>query len=64
VINPKKNHYDCLETDEFWTYVGKKKNKVRLVYAYHRESGEIAAYVRGKRELKTVEKDKRAGNKL
>jgi serine kinase of HPr protein (carbohydrate metabolism regulator) len=47
VINPKKNRYDCLEIDEFWTYVGKKKNKVRLIYAYHRESGEIVAYVWG-----------------
>jgi hypothetical protein len=45
MINPKKNHYDCLEIDEFWTYVGKKKNKVWLIYAYHRDSGEIVAYV-------------------
>jgi hypothetical protein len=29
-IKPKQNHYDCLETDEFWTYAGKKQNKVRL----------------------------------
>jgi hypothetical protein len=27
-IKPKRTHYDCLEIDEFWTYVGKKKNKV------------------------------------
>jgi hypothetical protein len=27
-IKPKQNHYGCLEIDEFWTYVGKKKNKV------------------------------------
>jgi hypothetical protein len=40
-IKLKKIHYDCLEIDEFWTYVGKKKNKVWLIYAYHRESGEI-----------------------
>jgi hypothetical protein len=64
VINPKKKRYGCLETDEFWTYAGKKKNKVWLIYAYHRESGEIAAYVWGKRGIKTAEKDKRAGNKL
>jgi hypothetical protein len=42
---PKKTRYDCLETDEFWTYVGKKKNKVWLIYACHREIGEIIAYV-------------------
>jgi serine kinase of HPr protein (carbohydrate metabolism regulator) len=35
-INPKQNHYDRLEIDEFWTYVGKKQNKVWLIYAYHR----------------------------
>jgi hypothetical protein len=31
-IKPKQTRYDCLETDEFWTHVGKKKNKVRLIY--------------------------------
>jgi IS1 family transposase len=55
-INPKKSHYDCLETDEFWTYVGKKEHKVWLIYAYHRETGEIVAYVWGKRDIKTAEK--------
>jgi IS1 family transposase len=55
-IQPKKTHYDCLEIDEFWTYVGEKKNKVWLIYAYHRESGEIVAYVWGKRDIKTAEK--------
>jgi IS1 family transposase len=56
VINPKRTRYDCLEIDGFWTYVGKKKNKVWLIYAYHRESGEIVACVRGKRDIKTAEK--------
>jgi IS1 family transposase len=55
-INPEKAHYDCLEIDEFWTYVGKKKNKVWLIYAYHRESGEIVAYVWGNRDLKRAKK--------
>jgi hypothetical protein len=55
-IQPKKSHYDCLEIDEFWTYVGNKKNKVWLIYAYHRESGEIAAFVWEKRDIKTAEK--------
>jgi hypothetical protein len=55
-IKPKQTHYDCLETDEFWTYVGKKKNKVWLIYAYHRESGEIMAYVWGKRDIQTAQK--------
>jgi hypothetical protein len=33
----------------------KKKNKVRLIYAYDRETGEIVSFVCGKRDLKTVE---------
>ena len=55
-IQPQRRHYGCLETDELWTHVGRKTNKVWLVYAYHRESGEIVAYVWGKRNLKTAEK--------
>jgi hypothetical protein len=41
-IKLKQQHYDCLEVDEFWTYVGSKKNKVWLIYiiaAYDIESG-------------------------
>ena len=53
IIKPKQSHYDSLEVDEFWTYactlrstrVGNKKNKVWLIYAYHRNSGEIVAFV-------------------
>jgi IS1 family transposase len=55
-IKPKQPHYDHLETDEFWMYAGKKKNKVWLIYAYHQESGEIVAYVWGVRDLKTAKK--------
>ena len=55
-IKPKQQHYDCLEIDEFWTYVGSKKNKVWLIYAYHRATGEIVSYVWGKRNYKTAKK--------
>jgi len=55
-IVPKRQHYDTLEVDEFWTYVGNKKNRWWLIYAYHRESGEIVAYVWGRRDLKTARK--------
>jgi len=44
-IKPRQSHYDSLEVDEFWTYVGKKANKVWLIYAYHRSTGEIVAFV-------------------
>jgi hypothetical protein len=54
MIRPKQPYYDCLEVDEFWTYVGKKSNKVWLIYAYHRDSGEIVAFVWGRRDLKTA----------
>jgi IS1 family transposase/transposase-like protein len=55
-IKPKQSHYDNLEVDEFWTYVGNKENKVWLIYAYHRATGEIVAFVWGKRNLKTARK--------
>ena len=55
-IKPKQSHYESLEVDEFWTYVGNKKNKVWLIYAYHRATGEIVAYVWGKRNIKTAGK--------
>ncbi|GHT22504.1 hypothetical protein FACS189430_04390 [Bacteroidia bacterium] len=56
IISPKQQHYDCLEVDEFWTYVGNKKNKVWLIYAYHRSTGEIVSYVWGKRNYNTSKK--------
>ena len=56
IITPKEQHYDSLEVDEFWTYVGKKKNKVWLIYAYHRATAEIVSYVWGKRDFKTTKK--------
>jgi IS1 family transposase len=30
------------------------RNKIWLIYAYHRESGEIVAFVWGKRNLKNL----------
>jgi IS1 family transposase/transposase-like protein len=63
-LTPKMKHYDRLEIDEFWTYVGKKENRVWLIYAYHRESGEIVSFVWGKRDLKTAEKLRRRLKRL
>ena len=53
-LRPAKPHDDRLEIDEFWTFVGNKKNKLWLLYAYERGSGEIVAYVWGRRDIKTV----------
>ena len=36
VFLPKLHYYDEIEVDELWTYVGNKKRKLWLFYAYHR----------------------------
>ena len=53
-IRPKRRYYRKLQVDEFWTYVGHKKNKVWLVYAYDPDTSEIVAFIWGKRNLKTA----------
>jgi IS1 family transposase len=55
-IETGKERHDRLEIDGFYTYVGNKKNKLWLLYAYHRETGKIVAYVWGNRDLKTAQK--------
>jgi insertion element IS1 protein InsB len=55
-ILPKKTHYKCLEIDEFWTFVGDKKNKHWLQYVYDRGSGEIVAFVWGGRDAVTAQR--------
>jgi IS1 family transposase/transposase-like protein len=56
IIQPKQKHYDKLEIDEFWTYVGSKNRKIWLIYAYHRETGEIVKWCWGKRNHKTAKR--------
>ena len=53
-LKPQKTRYERLEVDELWTFVGSKKRKQWLIYAYDRESGEIVAYVWGDRSAKTA----------
>jgi IS1 family transposase len=53
-FKPQKTHYERLEIDELWTFVGSKSNRKWLIYAYGRESGEIVAYVWGDRSAKTA----------
>ena len=53
-IKPTQKHYDVLQVDEFHTFVGHKKNKVWLIDAYHQKTGQIVAFVWGKRDLKTA----------
>jgi IS1 family transposase len=56
VIKPESHYYASPEADEFRTYVGEKKNKVWLIYAYDRESVEIVSFVWSNRDLKTAKK--------
>lgn len=53
-IKSKKRYYRRLQVDEFWTYVGHKKNKVWLVYAYDPDTNEIVSFVWGKDNLITA----------
>ena len=55
-IKPKESKYKSLQVDEFWTFVGKKKNKKWLIYVYSRETKEVVAWVWGKRNIKTAQK--------
>lgn len=53
----RHSYYPSLQIDEFWTYVGKRKEgKVWLLYAYSPEFDEIVAHVTGDRSAKTVDK--------
>ncbi len=55
VVYPLKKQYDRVIIDEFWTFVGKRKeNKRWFLYAYAPETDEILAYVWGKRDTKTA----------
>ena len=55
-LNPRQNHYHKVQIDEFWTYVGEKKHKKWVIYAYAPESNEILAFVIGGRDAKTTRK--------
>ena len=55
-LKPKKKHYERLEVDEFWTFVGTKSRRFWLIYAYDRESGEMVAWVWGNRSAKTAQR--------
>lgn len=53
-VKPAEKRYDRVQIDELWSYVGKKKRKVWLLYAYCARSGEILAFTMGKRSITTV----------
>jgi DNA processing protein len=55
-LKPKRKHDKRLKIAEFLRYEGNKKNKVWLIYIYHREKKEIVSFVWGKRELKAADR--------
>jgi hypothetical protein len=68
----KKTHYDCLEKEKFWTYVGKKEQSAAYIRLSQRKWGNrsIEPKVRCMRKRgaekgpKAEGEDKRAGDKL
>lgn len=53
-IKARYRHYHCVQIDEQWSYVGRKKKKVWMLYAYAPKEDEILAFTMGKRNWKTV----------
>lgn len=54
VLRPKKYHYQRVQIDEQWSYVGRKDKKVWMLYAYAVQEDEILAFTMGKRSAATV----------
>jgi len=53
-IRPQKTHYHMVQIDELYSFVGNKRKKVWVIYAYDTESKEILAMTAGKRSSKQV----------
>lgn len=53
---PRHRSYRSVQIDEIWSYVGTKKRKRWLLYAYAPESDEVLAFVCGSRSRATVRK--------
>lgn len=54
-IKPRAYRYDKVQIDEQWSYMGRKKKKVWMIYAYAADNGEILGFAMGKRNCKTVQ---------
>jgi insertion element IS1 protein InsB len=53
-LNPSKKHYHKVQIDELYSFVGHKKKKVWILYAYCAETDEILSVTVGKRSAKQV----------
>lgn len=54
-IRLKQKRYGRIEIDELYSFVGKKKKKVWVFYAYASETKEILAFTMGKRSAKQLQ---------
>lgn len=53
-LKPSKKHYHKVQIDELHSFVGNKKKKIWIIYAYDAETDEIIAVTAGKRSKKQV----------
>jgi IS1 family transposase len=53
-LKPQKHHYQKVQIDEQWSYVGRKEKKVWMLYAYAVEEDEIIAFTMGKRSAEAL----------
>ena len=53
-LKPRQSSYDRVQVDELYSFVGSKKKKVWILYAYCADTKEILALIMGKRSKKTV----------
>jgi len=53
-IEPQRKHYHKVQIDELYSFVGSKKKKVWIIYAYDAFTGEILGVTAGKRSKKHV----------
>ena len=51
-LKPSKKHYHQVQIDELHSFVGRKRKKVWIIYAYAAETDEIIAVTAGKRSKK------------
>ena len=53
-LKPRYRYYHQVQVDELYSFVGSKKKKVWILYAYCAQTNEILALTMGKRSKKTV----------
>ena len=54
ILKSSKKHFHKVQIDELHSFVGKRKKKVWIIYAYDAETDEIIAVTAGKRSKKQV----------